>query len=149
MHVFTVVKRLIFAIIAILLITGCTPWPTPGTGGMAEVTHAPLPAAPVNYARVTPYDMTVYRLTLNRYYLQSLKSEGAARCFPGQWEETNQWANRVSRELFGGLTVDADNDLLILENKINSLQHRMTYLGNRANCKKTTSQSMKSLSMGK
>jgi len=114
-----------WALVACAL-TACTWWPPPGAGGMAELRR---PDRPRCTGCLRPPDPTWQELDIQRQlaqtHLETLVLRGAQWCLPGQVAAAHELQNRIVRELFGGLPLDAADDLIVARERLAELERRL------------------------
>ena len=121
--------------VTFLALAGCLHWPREGTGGVAELYYSPfMPFKVYDPHNLTPTQALQMRLLTARNYLDYLEIKGAKACFPGLWLTIQNQANRTTRQFAGGLTLDAQNDLIILEAQVNNLKRRLEYTHRNGAC---------------
>jgi hypothetical protein len=100
-----------------LLLAGCTAWPPPGRGGMAEH-HAPaFPAPPDAFAE---------RLACELTRMEDLRTEAAQQgVLTGRFALAQGSAARVQREYAAGLLADAARSLPALSGQTTDLSRTM------------------------
>lgn len=114
---------------------GCTSFPPKGRGGAAEhdyTTMLPLtgdePLGPEHGLR--------FEWELAARHLDVLILDGAQRCFPATVSQALTMKNRIARELRGGLTFDAANDLIIQRNTLQRLEKQLDALKGSGACER-------------
>ncbi|HYN78082.1 MAG TPA: hypothetical protein VES73_09855 [Lamprocystis sp. (in: g-proteobacteria)] len=122
-------------LLAACTLSACTSWPPIGGGGMAETRP---PARPVSRAVLGPGDPTWEELAtqsrLAQCRLDALVLRGAELCLPGQVAEARDRQTRITRQLYGGLPLDAANDLIIQRERLAVLQRSLDYIQGNGAC---------------
>ncbi len=117
------------------ILSACTWWPPPGSGGMAE-RHRP--DRPKCTGCLRPPDPTWQELDTQRQlaqgHLETLVLRGAQWCLPGQVAAARDLQTRIVRELFGGLPLDAANDLIVARARLAELERRLDYIQGSGAC---------------
>lgn len=133
MRHFTASFSLLFFLSSLVLQTGCTAWPLPGSGGMAEHQReniSPiLPDHPLGPEHGLRFD-----LELTSRHLDVLVLEGAELCFPATVIQARQRQHRIERELIGELTYDAANDLIVQRGLLARLERQLDYVTHHDLC---------------
>lgn len=123
-------RRLIFAVAAVLTLSGCksTYWPDYGQGGAAE-------RYPVSQDANGEQGQLQQELALVRDRREWLRQAGAEDCLPGHVVKAQHLENRIAREIDGGLLVDGRlnlmrqrQNLLVLERRLQSMTEAGTCL---------------------
>ncbi|GAA5644692.1 OmpA family protein [Vibrio proteolyticus] len=119
---------------------GCTSFPEPGSGGLAEnyagESFSPvMPDEPLGPEHGLRFDWQLTKL-----HLESLIREGAKWCFPAAVQQAIEKQNRIARELDGGLMLDAANDLIIQRKRLNELELRLGYVTAQTRCQPPSDQ---------
>ena len=113
----------------------CTWWPPPGSGGMAESSRPELPRCT---GCLRPPDPTWRELDTQRQLaqgrLERLVLRGAAWCLPAHVAAAKDLQTRIVRELYGGLPLDAANDLIIARAALAELERRLDYIQKAGAC---------------
>lgn len=121
--------------LAACILTACTQWPPLGGGGMAEIRP---PARPVSRAVLGPGDPTWEEIAdqsrLAQCQLDALVLRGAELCLPGQVAGARDRQTRITRELYGGLPLDAANDLIIQRERLAVLRRSLDYIQGNGAC---------------
>lgn len=119
----------VFLVVMILTTVGCTNWPSKGQGGAAEHNLNELPTHPIG-----PEHGLYFEQDLSRRHLDTLVLAGANICFPATVRKAQQRADRISRALQGGLSMDATNDLIIQRDQLATLERRLNYVKQERSC---------------
>ncbi|WP_459780358.1 OmpA family protein [Photobacterium sp. R1] len=120
-------------IFPLLLLNGCSVWPEKGNGGMAE--HYPVTLAPVMPDKpLEPEHGLRFELDMVSQHLDILVLEGAEQCFPATVVQAKQNQQRITRELEGGLSYDAANDLIVQRNLLKRLENQLDDVKNKGAC---------------
>ena len=108
------------------LVAGCAWWPPAGSGGMAERSR---PDRPRCTGCLRPPDPTWQELEVQRQltagHLERLVLRGAEWCLPGHVAAARDLQVRIVRELYGGLPLDAADDLIIARARLAELERRL------------------------
>lgn len=114
--------------------TGCSHWPTSGTGGFAEHNlEAFIPVEenyPLSYAHGLRFDYELSHNTLNY-----LIAHGAELCFPAAITQARLLENRIVRELHGELYGDASNNLIIQRTHLTQIERNLHAVTSQGACK--------------
>lgn len=117
------------------VLAACTRWPPFGGGGMAELSR---PDRPKCTGCLRPPDPTWRELDTQRQLTQDrlelLVLRGAGWCLPGHVAAARDLQTRIVRELFGGLPLDAANDLIIARARLAELERRLDYIQGSGAC---------------
>ncbi len=115
--------------------SACTYWPAAGAGGMAELRP---PARPVSGSWFGHVDPAWQALDQQRRqtdcHLEALVLQGAELCLPAHVVAARDRQRRIVRALYGGLPLDAANDLIILRERLAELQRRLDYIQANGAC---------------
>jgi hypothetical protein len=120
-------------------LSACTFWPASGAGGMAELRP---PARPVSghwfgrwFGRADPawLELDQQRRQAD-CHLEALVLQGAELCLPAHVVAARERQRRIVRALYGGLPLDAANDLIILRERLAELQRRLDYIQANGAC---------------
>jgi outer membrane protein OmpA-like peptidoglycan-associated protein len=109
-----------------LFLSGCSTmnWPDQGSGGMAELSLGSLVTVqadqPLNPEHGLRFDME-----LAARHLDTLVMEGAELCFPATVVQLRLRQQRIAREIQGGLTHDAANDILVQRQMLARLERQL------------------------
>lgn len=107
-------------------VAGCTWWPPAGSGGMAERSR---PDRPRCTGCLRPPDPSWQALDVQRQltagHLERLVLRGAEWCLPGHVVAARDLQVRIVRELYGGLPMDAADDLIIARARLAELERRL------------------------
>ena len=66
--------------------------------------------------------------------LQALRSGGAKTCQPGHLQAGRLLSQRITREIYGGLLVEAKNGLALLQRKVDAMEQRLAFLARHTGC---------------
>lgn len=134
------------ASILMILLTGCSHWPKPGSGGFAE--HNAAPHYPIevrthyfvknkklNPVKKNTNNKNNYALNnsqglridaqLCRNELDTLILQGAKICFPAAVHNATLRQHRIERELTGGLIHDASLNIQLQRFELNTLRQQV------------------------
>ncbi|MCB1772198.1 MAG: OmpA family protein [Gammaproteobacteria bacterium] len=109
-----------------VVLNGCASmnWPEHGAGGMAEQALGGL--VPVQADQpLTPEHGLRFDMELAALHFDSLVMDGAELCFPATVVQLRLRQQRIARELQGGLTHDAANDLLVQRQMLSRLERQL------------------------
>jgi hypothetical protein len=113
----------------------CTWWPAAGGGGMAELRR---PDRPRCTGCLRPPDPTWQELDTQRQLaagqLETLVLRGADWCLPGEVAVARELGNRIVRELYGGLPMDAADDLIVARAHLAELERRLNLIQDQGAC---------------
>ncbi len=116
-------------------VAACTWWPPGGSGGMAERFR---PDRPRCTGCLRPPDPTWRELDTQRQLaagqLERLVLRGAEWCLPGHVAAARDLQVRIVRELYGGLPMDAADDLIIARAGLAELERRLDYVQGAGAC---------------
>lgn len=120
-------------------LAACTFWPASGAGGMAELRP---PARPVSGSWFGRWfgrgDSAWQELDQQRRqtdcHLEALVLQGAELCLPAHVVAARERQRRIVRALYGGLPLDAANDLIILRERLAEMQRRLDYIQANGAC---------------
>lgn len=113
--------NILASMVAGLALAGCTPlWPPHGHGGMAE--HAGYETWPALFAASPSRQVLFDRLTSAEAALDQLDQQGAGDYLPAKLSTARLLATRTRREIAGGLVLDAQQNLLALEVRLNTMR---------------------------
>lgn len=114
-------------------LSGCISWPSKGQGGMAE--HHPERLSPVMPDQpIGPEHGLRFELELASRHLDVLVLEGAELCFPATVVQARQRQIRITRELHGGLSFDAANEIIIQRKLLARLERQLDYVKQQDVC---------------
>lgn len=118
-------------IAAAATLCACASWPDHGHGGFAEHRAEAIPAGTefVTHAAELAQELSLQSVTLDVLILK-----GARRCLPAHVEVALVQKVRAERALVGGLTNDAENDLIVLRHRVEDIQRRLAYLEQHTRC---------------
>lgn len=115
------------------LLTGCSQWAEPGTGGMAE--HNLSELIPVEAEQPLTADHGLrFDFELQRQLVDTLVNQGAQLCFPATIAQLQQRENRIARELKAGMSQDAANTLLIQRQQSAQLERQLSLALKESDC---------------
>ncbi|BEU03718.1 membrane protein [Agarivorans sp. OAG1] len=122
--------RSIIIPVLLTMTTACTAWPEQGRGGFAEHQHAILAwmdgdTGTTDLRELGPEHGLQFEAVLVKHQLDLLVLEGAELCFPASVTQARMQQQRILRELEGGLTFDAANDIEIQQHFLNMLEKRL------------------------
>ncbi|WP_432452624.1 MULTISPECIES: OmpA family protein [unclassified Agarivorans] len=119
-------------VIGLLLLigSGCSSWPKQGRGGFAEHQLSILAwldgsSGSLQQSEIGPEHGLQFESILTKHQLDLLVLEGAELCFPASVAQARSQQQRIIRELEGGLTLDAANDLEIQQHFLAMLEQRL------------------------
>ena len=128
--------RFLFILFVSLSLVACDIyWPQQGTGGAAEV------MSEHQMAKLEVNDKDAYREMIKKQTNAAAQSfyklthRGAKTCFPGLWMESHMQLHRTMRELSGRLYRDAYVSLLNLNEKLVTLNQRLSKIRNKKKCR--------------
>jgi hypothetical protein len=128
-------RRLASGIWLAVCAAACTWWPPPGSGGMAERSR---PDRPRCTGCLRPPDPTWQELDTQRQLVQGrlerLVLRGAEWCLPAHVTEARDLQTRIVRELYGGLPLDAADDLIIARAELAELERRLDSIQKTGAC---------------
>jgi len=129
------VRRLIllFTLIGMPLLTGCTFWTEFGQGGAAEdnpPTDVNTDPAIVSY---NPHELR-QDLNHNQRHLDVLVLEGASQCFPASVHFAKLRENRIAREIAGELYEDAATNMIAQRLDLNRLEQKLDAVVTDVSC---------------
>lgn len=107
---------------------------TGGEGGFAEHNYSNTPNHPVGLENALYFE-----LQLSQRHLDALLAAGAKTCFPASVRQSKIRQARIARELQGGLSGDAANDLIIQRDQLDRLERRLNYVQLQDSCLPTDS----------
>lgn len=120
--------------LAFILLGGCTVWPEHGQSGPGVAGKAQhWPEIWEETARESPATLLA-QLERLQLRLEVLGLKSAQLCLPGSMYENRLLAERIGKEIHGGLFIDAENDLVILQDKVQAMEQRMVYLARHTLC---------------
>ncbi len=126
-------QHLFFFSLGILTLSGCSSFAEPGKGGEAEnypqVMHPVMPDQPLGPEHGLRFDWE-----LAARHLDILILEKAEWCFPATVHQAKQNEARITRELEGGLQLDAANDLIIQRDLLKRLEKQLDYVKKTKSC---------------
>ncbi len=117
---------------AVLMLSGCSSWPEPGQGGMAE--HYGITDYYQGVVSATDDAAMKRELEVQALHLRSLEVQGALRCIPASIRALQRLETRTRRELSGGLLGDAANDLVRMQHDMNAARERFAYVSSHSDC---------------
>ena len=120
-------------------LSACTFWPAAGAGGMAELRPPTRPVSASWFDRWCGRgDSAWQELDQQRRqtecHLEALVLQGAELCLPAHVVAARERQRRIVRALYGGLPLDAANDLIILRERLAELQRRLDYIQANGAC---------------
>ena len=118
----------------LLTTTGCSNKAIKGEGGLAEHNYSNTPNHPVGLENALYFE-----LQLSQRHLDALVAGGANICFPASVKKSTIRQARIARELQGGLSGDAANDLIIQRDQLDRLDRRLSYVQMQDSCLPTDS----------
>lgn len=120
------------ASMSVLTLAGCSSWPEPGQGGMAE--HYGI--SDYYHVAVSASDDAAMKreLEVQALHLRSLEVQGALRCIPASIRALQRLEIRTRRELSGRLNGDAANDLVRMQHDMNAARERFAYVSSQSDC---------------
>jgi outer membrane protein OmpA-like peptidoglycan-associated protein len=127
--------RTSIALLGLISLSGCASmsWPEGGAGGMAEATLGRL--LPIEADQpLQPEHGLRFDLELSRQHLDTLILQGAELCFPATVVQAEQREARIARQLEGGLSHDAANDILIQRKTLARLERQLDYVREEEVC---------------
>lgn len=128
-------KPLLFILFgSIALLSGCNHWPEQGRGGFAEHHLQTLQPMEEDYRGVAPDQTLRLELDVLSRHLDVLVLEGAELCFPATVVQAKERQNRITREIAGGLNMDAANDIVIQRSLLYRLERQLDYVLEQAVC---------------
>ncbi|UPW16994.1 OmpA family protein [Agarivorans sp. TSD2052] len=122
--------RSIIISLLLLMTSACSSWPEQGRGGFAEHQLGLLAwldgdTGTADLRELGPEHGLHFESVLVKHQLDLLILEGAELCFPASVTQARMQQQRIVRELEGGLTFDAANDLEIQQHFVNMLEQRL------------------------
>ncbi len=117
----------------VVFLSGCVSWPPEGHGGMAEHHLETIPTA-IPGQPLGPEHGLFFELELVRRHLDVLVLEGAELCFPATVVQAKRQQNRITRELYGDLEIDAYNDLIVHRKLLARLERQLDYVRQQDVC---------------
>lgn len=132
-HIHTKRFRSALLITLVTVNTGCSHWPTTGTGGFAEHSLEAFIAVeagyPLSYVHGLRFDYELSHNTLNY-----LIAHGAELCFPAAITQARLLENRIVRELHGELYSDASNNLIVQRTHLTQIEHNLHAVSSQGAC---------------
>lgn len=119
--------------LSLVALNGCTVWPKPGEGGLAELYQNAFLPIELHQELTT---LQVLRLDLNhsQRHLDVLVIQGAKTCFPATVHEVRLLEYRIIREMEGGLFEDAEVDLITYRQQLSQLELKVDALASHTVC---------------
>lgn len=114
-------RKAITLVLTLLLVTACTRWPKPSTGGYAEY-----------YLYTPPYQKTLTqnspclvflsnRLLILLKKTDAMRHSHAAKCYPARVLLLDNLAQRIAQEIAAGLLIGVEADLYLYQANLNDL----------------------------
>lgn len=122
----------IFVIVASIALTGCTPWPSQGTGGYAARQN-PVFLEKKHHKNVP--SRLIVSLELAQTQWNVLYKKGARTCFPALMNSTQLTIKTIKQELAAHLIRSAANRLTVLKQQLNWLDQNVSFVSNRTQCR--------------
>lgn len=110
-------------LLGFMSVSACSIWPNHGSGGMAEHLQK-KPSSLFTQAQLNSlHDLPAALKVLERQ-LDYLLLNGVQYCFPASASRARVRANRITREIHGGLQLDALNNLITQREALDRLSRR-------------------------
>jgi len=116
-----------------LLLSGCASWPESGRGGFAEH-HLQTLGLTSTTTEEGSANSLEFEVQLLSRHLDVLVLEGAELCFPATVVQAKKRQDRITREIAGGLSYDAANDMVIQTKLLARLERQLDYVRKQAVC---------------
>ena len=123
------VRLMAVAVMGALVLNGCASmsWPEQGSGGLAERSLGDM--IPVQADEpLSPEHGLRFDMELTARHFDSLVMEGAELCFPATVVQLRLRQQRIARQLQGGLTHDAANDILVQRQMLSRLERQLDHV---------------------